>query len=255
VQNPLRAHGGADKEPLEAALQRIPGELRRRDRAVTSGDFQELALATPGAQVGRAECLPLFHPPTKSSPRAGVVSVAVWPKEDPKHPNAPLPSRDLLRDVCSWLDKRRLVTTELYVIPPVYRKVAVSVGLQVKPGYGAGAVRQWVELVLRQYLAPLPPYGPSGTGWPLGRRVHGPELEAAALQVEGVEFLEGLNVAGLNAETGEWVPGTVNLNAWEVPELAEISVVEGTPPPAGTRILPPEADKVAVPVPVIREEC
>ena len=48
---------------------RIPGELRRRDRAVTAGDFQELALATPGADVGRAECLPRFHPPT-ATPRA-----------------------------------------------------------------------------------------------------------------------------------------------------------------------------------------
>jgi hypothetical protein len=85
--------------------------------------------------------------------------------------------------------------------------------------------------------------------------VHGPELEAAALQVEGVEFLEGLNVAGLDEATGNWIPGSVSLQAWEVPELSEISVVEGTPPPAGSKITPPDSDKVAVPVPVIREEC
>ena len=71
----------------------------------------------------------------------------------------------------AWLDARRLVTTELYVIPPTYRKVAVAVGVQSKPGYGVDAVRRWVELVIRQYLAPLPPFGPAGEGWPLGRRV------------------------------------------------------------------------------------
>lgn len=254
IQNPLRAHGGGDAETIDAALNRIPGELRRYDRTVTSGDFQELAQTTPGANVGRAECLPRFYPPTLTTERAGVVSVVVWPKDDPRHPNAPLPDRNLLRDVCAYLDQRRLVTTELYVIPPTYHKVAISVGVQVKPGFGVEAVRQWVELVLRQYLAPLPPFGPSGQGWPLGRRVHGPELEAAALQVEGVEFLEGLNVAGFNEQTQTWHPGSVDLAIHEIPELAEITVVEGTPLPAGQAIVPPPG-KTPVPIPIIRQEC
>jgi predicted phage baseplate assembly protein len=254
VRNPLRAHGGGDAEPIDAAISRMPAELRRHDRAVTAGDFQELALATPGANVGRAECLPRFHPPSRASERAGVVSVVVWPKDDPIRPRAPQPDRNLLRDVCAYLDSRRLVTTEMYVIPPTYRKVAVSVGMHVKPGFGVEAVRQWVELVLRQYLAPLPPYGPFGQGWPLGRRVHGPELEAAALQVEGVEFLEGLNVAGFNATTQTWAPGSVDLAIYEVPELAEIVVVEGPPMPAGQAITPPPGD-VPVPIPIVRVEC
>jgi hypothetical protein len=256
VINPLRAWGGDDKEALEDALDRIPGELRRRDRAVTAGDFRELALMTPGAAVGRAECLPRFHAPTRTPEKAGVVSVVVWPKEDAKHPNAPLPDANMLRTVCAWLDERRLVTTELYVIPPTYRKVAVSVALQVKPGYGVEAVRRWAEIVLRQYLAPLPPYGPSGQGWPLGRRVYGPELEAAVLQVEGVEFLEQLEVAGWDEAQQRWVAGTVNLLPYEVPELTEIAVVEGTSaPPAGSALAPPASEIVPVPVPVVREEC
>jgi hypothetical protein len=260
VSNPLRAQGGGAAETIAEALLRIPGELRRRDRAVTADDFRELALATPGASIGRTECLPRFYPPTKQQERAGVVSVVVWPREDALRPNAPLPDRNLLRAVCEWLDLHRLVTTELYVIPPTYHKVAVSVGLKVKPGYGVEAVRRWVELVLRQYLAPLPPYGPSGGGWPLGRLVHGPELEAICLQVEGVEFLENLKVAGWNGTT--WKEESVKLQPYEVPELAEISVVEGPKiPDPGYAIEPPvsktDAGAVAVPVPIpiIREEC
>ncbi|HEV7374861.1 MAG TPA: putative baseplate assembly protein [Pyrinomonadaceae bacterium] len=260
VSNPLRAQGGGAAETIAEALLRIPGELRRRDRAVTADDFRELALATPGASIGRTECLPRFYPPTKKPERAGVVSVVVWPREDALRPNAPLPDRNLLRAVCEWLDLHRLVTTELYVIPPTYHKVAVSVGLKVKPGYGVEAVRRWVELVLRQYLAPLPPYGPSGGGWPLGRLVHGPELEAICLQVEGVEFLENLKVAGWNGTT--WKEESVKLQPYEVPELAEISVVEGPKiPDPGYAIEPPTsktdtgAVAVPVPIPIIREEC
>ncbi len=163
--------------------------------------------------------------------------MVVWPQSDPQHPNAPLPDRNLLQSVCQYLDQRRLVTTELYVIPPTYRKVAVAVGLQVKPGFGIEAVRRWVELVIRQYLAPLPPYGPDGNGWPLGRRVFGPELQAAALQVEGVDFLEGLDVAGWDDASQTWISGEVDLNSWEVPELTEITVVDGPQlaPGAGRR--------------------
>ena len=174
--------------------------------------------------------MPRFYPPTRTTERAGVVSVVVWPKDDPRHPNAPLPDRNLLSDVCAYLDLRRLVTTELYVIPPAYHKVAVSVGVHVKPGFGVEAVRQWVELVLRQYLAPLPPYGPFGQGWPLGRRVHGPELEAAALQVEGVEFLEGLNVAGFNRAEPNLDSRLGDLAIYEVPELSRNHCCGGAAP-------------------------
>ncbi|MQA90381.1 MAG: putative baseplate assembly protein [Gemmatimonas sp.] len=265
ANNPRPASGGADAEEVEEAIERIPAELRRRDRAVTAEDFRGLAVATPGANVGRAEVLPLFFPPTQADEAAGVVTVVVWPVDDPLHPNAPLPDRDLLRRVCAYLDQRRLVTTELYVIPPTYRRVAVSVGVEVKPGFGVEAVRAWVELVLRQYLAPLPPYGPAGEGWPLGRRVFGPELEAAVLQVDGVEYVEGLRVAEPEVQadgTEAWVERTaIALAPYEVVELMEITVVDGAPLAPGESLVPPpptDADgdpQLPVPIPTLREEC
>jgi hypothetical protein len=132
--------------------------------------------------------------------------------------------------------------------------------LVVKPGYGVDAVRHWVELVVRQYLAPLPPYGPSGNGWPLGRRVHGPELEAAALQVEGVEYLTGLKIAANDGKTrmGD-TNETVVFERYEVPELKSISVEEGaiTVDPADASGIPsPDMEgKAPVPIPVIQEVC
>lgn len=251
----LPGRGGADAETVPAALERIPGALRRLDRAVTAGDFKEHAVATAGAGIARAEVLPRFHAPTLRKETPGVVSVVVWPESDPRHPSAPRPDRSALQAVCENLDRRRLITTELYVVPPTYRPIAVAVGLRVTPGFGVDAVRHWVELVLRQYLAPLPPYGPSGDGWPLGRRVHGPELEAAALQVDGVEYLEDLRVGQRDAD-GQWIAGTVVLEDYEVPELVEISVVEGDDLlPLGESLAEPGFEGVAVPVPVLKDEC
>ena len=258
--NPLPARGGADSETIMDALDRVPGELRRRDRAVTAGDFQELALMTPGAAVGRADCLPRFDPKSKILDAAGVVTVVVWPRDDRLHPDAPVPDRMLLRQVCAWLDARRLVTTELHVIKPTYRSVAVSVGVFVKSGYGVEAVNRWVELVLRQYLAPLPPYGPDGGGWPLGRKVIAAELEAAALQVEGVEYLLGLRLAQASADGTTWeepADRTVELQAWEVPTLGAIVVTDETPAAPGADVGPAPPDPSAVPVlvPTLKETC
>lgn len=271
ASNPLPAVGGAPAETVAEGLERVPGEFRRHDRAVTESDFEELALATPGGAVGRADCLALFDPRTKKDDAAGVVSVVVWPREDLQHPSAPAPDRTLLQQVCQWLDARRLITTELYVLPPTYKKIAVAVGLQAKPGYGIEAVRRWVELMIRQYLAPLPPYGPSGEGWELGRAVYGPELEAAALQVEGVQYIECLRLAELDADGTTWKEATVDstagdasqcppreritLKAWEVPEVAEITVVQGQALTPGEALGPVAAPLVPVPIPTIKSEC
>jgi hypothetical protein len=259
VKNLLPATGGAPDESISEALERLPGELRRRDRAVTASDFHELALATPGAAVGRAETLARFHPPTRKPDEPGVVSVVVWPREDPRHPNAPMPDRLLLRRVCEYLDTRRLVTTELWVIPPTYRRISVGVGVEAKEGFGIEAVRRWVELALRQYLSPLPPYGPEGGGWPLGRPVDARELEAAALQVEGVAFLsDELRIAEWSEAGQAWVEPerrTVMLSSWEVPELAEITVARGAAPRPGEALGPPPLPTVPVPIPTLRDEC
>jgi Baseplate J-like protein len=261
IANPLPARGGADAETIQDALDRIPAEFRRHDRAVCASDFRELAAATPGADVARAEVLPLFSPAKAASDptfkAAGVVSVFVWPREDRKNPNAPMPDRTLLQAVCAYLDQRRLVTTELYVLPPVYKKIAVGIGLEAKPGYGIEALRRWVELAVRQFLAPLPPYGPTGSGWPLGRKVRAAEIEAAALQVEGVEFLEGVTLATANRD-GTWATvtnGIIELQIYEVVELGALTVVEGTPLPAGTDANPTPPAVPPTPVPTIPEEC
>jgi hypothetical protein len=250
-ENPLPLSGGADREALEAALERVPGEVRRHDRAVTKSDFEEIALMTPGADIGRAEALPLFYPPQRKLDAAGVVSVVVWPREDARNPGAPMPDRAVLKRVCDHLNQRRLITTELWVIPPTYRKIAVSIGITVKSGYGVEAVRRWVELVVRQFLAPLPPFGPEGRGWPLGRRVHSPEIEAAVLQVDGVAFLEeDPRLAVWDPAASRWneVERSIPLREWEVPELWEITVVEGLPIQPGVAVGPIIPDELPGPV-------
>lgn len=247
VANPLPAAGGMDAASLTDALDSIPAEIHRRDRAVIAADFGDLAREVTG--VARAEPLPLMHPDTPAVPAAGVVSVVIFPDEDLTDPLAPLPGLGLLRRVAQYLDERRLVTTELYVIPPTYRAIAVAIGLAVRPGYQVDAVRRWVDQLLHQYLAPLPPFGPDGAGWPIGRTVRRAELEAVVVQVEGVEYATGLTLA--LDDDGTYTPvEEVSLERWQVPRLTAFTVVAGDPlkpgeqyepaPPGSLVPLPPD---------------
>jgi predicted phage baseplate assembly protein len=256
VSNVLPAAGGADAASLAEALDEIPTHVQRRDRAVTADDMQALALEVPG--VRRADTLPLLHPDTPDNPpAAGVVSVVIFPDEDLRSPASPRPDTALLRRVAAYLDPRRLVTAELYVIPPTYRQVAVSVGVQVQDGYQVDAVRRWVEQILRQYLAPLPPHGPAGGGWPLGRAIRRAELEAVAVQVEGVEYVEKELLLARPDGSGGWMPSPlIELRRWEVPELVAVTVVAGSPPlPPGEGYEPPPDPDEAVLVPLPPEVC
>jgi hypothetical protein len=131
----------------------------------------------------------------------------------------------------------------------------VALALKVRAGFGLDAVRDWVELVLRQFLGPLPPYGPDGQGWPLGRRVFGRELEGVAMQVDGVEYIVSLRLAGWNGSA--WVEADeVLLESCEVVEVAEVTIVDdATAVPEPGASVPPPGGPTPVPIPVLREEC
>ncbi|GIM94238.1 putative baseplate assembly protein [Paractinoplanes toevensis] len=242
VRNPLPARGGGEAQTLSAALDEATATVHRRDRAVTPDDFRALTLEVPG--VGRAEPLPTPDPEHPGRTVAGAVTVVVFPTEDARHPDAPLPDAGLLRRVALYLDARRLITTRIAVVAPAYRNLTLAVRAVTRPGYQIDAVRRWVDLILRQYLAPLPPYGPDGQGWPLGRTVRAAELMAVAGQVEGVEYIDRLTLRLAGQSTALSI---VELGPLEVPAIGALEVTAGTsgaddpapasPPPATRHIV------------------
>ncbi|CAB5150500.1 T6SS baseplate protein J-like component [Olavius algarvensis associated proteobacterium Delta 3] len=274
VTNPIPAEGGRDAETQEQARLRMPKVLRHRERAVARDDFRDLALETPGAHVGRVEILPRHKPHERVDGVPGVVTVIVLPAYDPLHPDQPVPDRMMLRRVCEHLESRRLITTELYVTPPEYVSIWISVAIEAKPDFGFETVRSWVNLAVRQVFAPLPPYGPDGQGWPFGRQIREPDIEAAILGVEGVRLvtdvkLEGTEIAANGKRTR--VAHCVQLNIWQLPVVYHVQIVSGNAAepiqriddpdePAGGQPDPgvpqgPDGPGPAVHVPVDREEC
>jgi hypothetical protein len=259
VAQGLATSGGQDAERLADAERRIPAWLRHRDRAVTASDFQAVAAETPGVALGRVEVLPRFKPQQQRAGVAGVVSVVVWPQKPAWQPPNPRADRPLIEAVHAWLDPRRPLATELYVIGCEYVPVAVSAGVALREGAPRDAVLAGVRDAIRRFLWPLVPGGADGTGWPLGRTVKQRELEVVVAQVGGVAEVTGVRV--FTQVDGVWRDaddGTGNaavpLAGWQLPELLAV-IAEVGDPLADPAHLPNPYLGDSVGIPVVPELC
>ncbi|MDT3671285.1 MAG: putative baseplate assembly protein [Aromatoleum sp.] len=184
--NIFAAYGGRDEERFEEAQVRARRTLRARERAVSVDDFE--LLAQQAGNVKRAKALPLAHPRFPGVAVPGAVTVIVVP--DAEGPN-PLPSDGLLRTVCEYLDARRLLTTELFVVAPRYVAVAVDAQVVVDDRADPAAVKQAVENTLASYLHPLRG-GDDGSGWPFGGALRYSKIVQQVFAVAGVDSVPRL---------------------------------------------------------------
>lgn len=166
IANLQDAHSGRDEETLDEAKKRAPRSLKSRDRAVTAEDFETLAQAA--GNVKRAKALPLFHPDFPTQPIPGVVSVVVVP--DSKEAR-PMPSEGTLRSVCAYLDQRRLLTTELYVLKPHYQEIEVAVDVVAGNDTDLAQLADAINATLDAYFHPLKG-GEDQQGWPFGGTIY-----------------------------------------------------------------------------------
>jgi predicted phage baseplate assembly protein len=206
ITNVMPSAGGRDEETLDEAKQRAPAAIRARCRAVTADDFEYFA--GQAANVARARALPLHHPEFPGVQVPGVITVVVVPDADV--PN-PMPSEGMLRTVCAYLDRRRLLTTELYVVPPTYQRVGVTVDLTALDSADLAQVHDAVDRALRDYFHPLRG-GEDGHGWPFGGAILFSRAFQRVLSVSGVDSIRRLVIA---------------VDGEEAPECTDIPIRDG----------------------------
>ena len=191
----------------------------------------------------------------------------VIPEKDGVQRPCPRADRPLLETVYAYLSPRTPAAAEMYVIASEYVGLGISVGVDVRAGFGLLQIQQQVELALRTYLWPLAPGGSTNQGWPLGRQVRSLELEVIVSQVPGIEEVNGLllfspTYAASNGATTSSskklsgyspLPADANgraeltLKAWDLPELLQVLVAagpDGSNTPAPTSLaFTPSSDK------------
>ena len=94
----------------------------------------------------------------------------------------------------AYVDPRRPLATELYVIGCEYVRLGAGVGITVRDGFSREQVMSDVRDALFRHLWPLPPGGATGTGWARGKSVRDRELEVVVAQVPGVDEIVGVSL-------------------------------------------------------------
>ena len=224
VLNLFESASGADEESLNSAIKRVPQSLKSRERAVTAEDYQELALRS--TNIARAKALPLYHPSYPGIDVPGVVTLIVIPDiDDP----APRPSEGTLQTVCAYLNERRLLTTELYVIGASYKEVIVRATMVATDTADLAEIKSTALESLELYFDPINggeksdptievgELGRSGGGWPFGGDIYY-SLLYRRLLFDGVKRIVSLEIE---------VDGEVYPECRDVPVNAGILLTSG----------------------------
>jgi hypothetical protein len=191
-----RLDGGVnnmDGLDLKQAGARTIRNLRERYRAVTAEDFETLVLSMDDPKMARVKCLPGFNLEGEdpATPQAGHVSLILVPQPMDGTVKRPVPSADDRSKVFSHLDRRRLITTRIHVVAPVYTKICIDVVVASRAKESAAVLAARVTDALRRFFHPL--YGGyEKTGWPFGRPVHASEVYQLIESTDGVDYVDSL---------------------------------------------------------------
>ncbi|GAX37254.1 baseplate J/gp47 family protein [Nodularia sp. NIES-3585] len=233
VINLEAAAGGSPQESLDRLKERVPKQLRHRDRAVTIDDIADLAYAA-STDVARVKVVtPDLLTPNFSAlnenfwldpnnpdvsfnderentifadinRRAGQVKLIILPQSSDRQP---VPSLALLKQVETYIRSRCHATMDLVVTAPKWQEVTVTATISPISLEAADVVRNKVRQYLEAFLHPLT--GGRGEGWQFGRSPEKSDFYAIIQSISGVDYVDSLeilpatelNLSSLSADT------------------------------------------------------
>jgi hypothetical protein len=138
VSNTTVGSGGADPETLNSIRANAPKSLSTINRAVTTDDYEALALRVSG--VGKASA-------------SAAVSTAVNLYLAPSNAPSGTCSMAVKTAVLAYLNTRKMIGTAITLLDPQYLSINVTAAINVMPAYRQEAVRQAVITAIKTVLA------------------------------------------------------------------------------------------------------
>lgn len=194
LNGPTWTRSGTTPDSLAKDIEQTILTLRKRERAVSCQDFEELALragleANPPLQrVAQVRCVPRRNLFIDSyTERAGHISVIIVPKEKYKSE-----LHSVLDTVRNYLKSRRLLTTYLHVVEPQYLPITIKTELVPLPDAKKETVKQTARNALKNFLAPL--NRDDTPNWPFGRSVFVSEIYELLDQTPGIDYVTSVEL-------------------------------------------------------------
>ncbi len=212
---------------LPEAVRSTLTSLQERYRAITPNDYETLATGTfPETEAAKSvegiervlclgECNLDVDP---SAPAAGHVSLFALP--DTGDTTAPWgqPSQELVEALQAFFADRRLITTRVHVGGPTWVDVGISANLYLREDATLEEVLPAAKAALSAWFHPWTG-GADGKGWPFGRDVYTSEVSTVLAQVDGVEFVEAIQL-----NVGEQEMANAPLRPYELPQVREQNI-------------------------------
>ncbi|HEU0173932.1 MAG TPA: baseplate J/gp47 family protein [Blastocatellia bacterium] len=238
----LKLLNGSEWRPLEKQpdeltpeeiMEQIPQtvrNLRRLERAVTSRDFETLAMEA-STDVARARCVPRRNlEDDKDLEIPGHVSVIVAPTEE-----AEMQNRDVVLPVLQYLKPKLLITTQLHVVEPVFVDLTIETTVILKPDQKAektidkGRLRTSVYRELERFFNPRPDPARNTQGWPFGRNVFISEIYALLDQLPFIDYVETVNLS--SDKPGRELPDSdgIEIRDYELVKLRPENIIVTIP--------------------------
>lgn len=220
VHNPYPSTPGAPGEDIDGAFYRIRKELLVPSIAVTAGDYETIAKATPGLRVARAKAVI----PGETENRVTLVVVPY------SFDDKPLPGTAFKKTLCQYIDMHRPITTPVTICDPGYVKISVSVEVTIKSGYHPDTVTRRIRDALDGFLIPIDKTaapGTDGNAWPFGRPVYRSEVHQLLENIAGVDCVAVLTLTGADG-IFEKIEGNIHIDPLSLvyPGTHQIEIID-----------------------------
>ncbi len=147
VTNLAAATGGADRESVEQARRRIPGQLRAKSRTVSREDFEINGLAVPG--VARTMMLTTDEDPTVPDNTGDLLILAA--SDPPSVPASAALKAAVLAQVTVVFPT--MVTFVVNVVDPTLKTINIVADVKVKAGFTTAQVTANINAALQAFFA------------------------------------------------------------------------------------------------------
>ncbi len=115
---------GGYKDTLEQTRKRFIKDLNTPAAAVTAFDCERLVMGIPGLSLSKVKAY--------AEEGKNRIHIVVRPNSESKHPKLP---DSYMQIICSYMDERRLLSTQIIVEGPVYIAINVHLSVRVKKAY------------------------------------------------------------------------------------------------------------------------
>ena len=193
---------------IDAALDQAVRDLGQCECAITSSDFEQLAIEAArkeldSSSIVRALCVPGADlergaGDDRDQDTIAHVTVVVMPRQEL--------DAEAITSLCSKVRQallpRCLLTTRLHVVGPVYLHLAIGARIALRPGASRRQVIAAIDANLHRRIGPWGE-GPSGDARSLGSPIRINAITEAMDDTEGVDYVEEVFAWGMGARAAD----------------------------------------------------